>query len=553
VVGSRRRLTAAGVAAVVVAAAAFTLIRLTSGSGSRPPVSTSVTTTATVRRTNLAQTTPVNGTVGFASLVRGGATTESIVQPGGSAPSALNLAEQSVISAQQSLAADQQAAVDANAADALSVAEAQRSLSAAQAAVSFDTTQLDNDQATLSADQQKESSDCQGSGSAATGGSGSTGGSSGSSGSSSTCSVDAGQVASDQKAVSADGQKVASDEAAASSAQGQLTSAQQKSAQGSDQNQARLEADQLNVSKARSAAADAETSETAYDQSSKYTALPVAGEVIAPGRPLWSVDGRPVVLLPGTLSPWRAFTPGVTPGPDVTALNQALIDLGVGDGLTMSDSFTNATAAAIDRLQGSMGLPQTGTLLLGSVIFASTALRVTAVHPQVGGPVAAGAPVLDVTSTTPVVNVALPVDESYLVKVGDPVSVKLPDGTTADGTITAVGTIATTVTPSPGSSSSSPSATINVTVTMARATGAASLDQAPVTVNITNGTANDVLAVPTTALLALAGGGYAVEVVAADRTHQLVPVTTGIFDDQAGMVQVSGPGLASGQKVVAAA
>jgi hypothetical protein len=198
-------------------------------------------------------------------------------------------------------------------------------------------------------------------------------------------------------------------------------------------------------------------------------------------------------------------------------------------------------------------LPQTGTLPLGSVIFAPTALRVTAVHPQVGGPVAAGAPVLDVTSTTPVVNVALPVDESYLVKVADPVSVKLPDGTTADGTITAVGTIATTVTPSPGSSSSSPSATINVTVTMARATGAASLDQAPVTVNITNGTADDVLAVPTTALLALAGGGYAVEVVAADRTHQLVPVTTGIFDDQAGMVQVSGAGLASGQNVVAAA
>jgi hypothetical protein len=346
---------------------------------------------------------------------------------------------------------------------------------------------------------------------------------------------------------------VASDEAAVSSAQGQLTSAQQKSAQSSDENQARLNADQLNLSKARSAAADAQTSETAYDQSSKYTALPVAGEVIAPGRPLWSVDGRPVVLLPGTLSPWRAFTPGVTPGPDVTALNQALIDLGVGDGLTMSDSFTDATAAAIDRLQGSMGLPQTGTLPLGSVIFAPTALRVTAVHPQVGGPVAAGAPVLDVTSTTPVVNVALPVDESYLVKVADPVSVKLPDGTTADGTITAVGTIATTVTPSPGSSSSSPSATINVTVTMARATGAASLDQAPVTVNITNGTADDVLAVPTTALLALAGGGYAVEVVAADRTHQLVPVTTGIFDDQAGMVQVSGAGLASGQNVVAAA
>jgi multidrug efflux pump subunit AcrA (membrane-fusion protein) len=187
------------------------------------------------------------------------------------------------------------------------------------------------------------------------------------------------------------------------------------------------------------------------------------------------------------------------------------------------------------------------------VVFAPTALRVTAVHPQVGGQVSAGAPVLDVTSTTPIVNVALPVDESYLVKVGDPVSIKLPDGTTTDGTITAVGTVATKTTPSSGSSSSSPSATINVTVTMPHAPGAASLDQAPVTVSITNGTATDVLAVPTTALLPLAGGGYAVEVVAADGTHHLVPVTTGIFDDQAGMVEVSGAGLAAGQKVVAAA
>jgi multidrug efflux pump subunit AcrA (membrane-fusion protein) len=133
------------------------------------------------------------------------------------------------------------------------------------------------------------------------------------------------------------------------------------------------------------------------------------------------------------------------------------------------------------------------------------------------------------------------------------VSIKLPDGRTTNGTITAVGTVATITTPSPGSSSSSPAATINVTVTMPHATGVALLDQAPVTVNITNGTATNVLAVPTTALLPLAGGGYAIEVVNAHGTHHLVPVTIGIFDDQAGMVQVSEAGLAAGQKVVSAA
>ena len=54
---------------------------------------------------------------------------------------------------------------------------------------------------------------------------------------------------------------------------------------------------------------------------------------------------------------------------------------------------------------------------------------------------------------------------------------------------------------------------------------------------------------PVDALLALAGGGYAVE-VAAGRVHHLVAVTPGLFDDADGLVQVSGRGLAAGQRVV---
>jgi hypothetical protein len=59
-----------------------------------------------------------------------------------------------------------------------------------------------------------------------------------------------------------------------------------------------------------------------------------------------------------------------------------------------------------------------------------------------------------------------------------------------------------------------------------------------------------VLAVPVNALLALSGGGDAVEVVAGNGTHHLVVARPGLFDDAAGMVQVSGPGLAAGQRVV---
>ena len=62
--------------------------------------------------------------------------------------------------------------------------------------------------------------------------------------------------------------------------------------------------------------------------------------------------------------------------------------------------------------------------------------------------------------------------------------------------------------------------------------------------------ARDVLAVPVTALLALAGGGYGVEVVLPSGAHHLVGVTTGIF--AGGLVQVSGPGITAGTKVVVA-
>ncbi|MGH9183303.1 MAG: hypothetical protein ACRDZ9_05740 [Acidimicrobiales bacterium] len=56
--------------------------------------------------------------------------------------------------------------------------------------------------------------------------------------------------------------------------------------------------------------------------------------------------------------------------------------------------------------------------------------------------------------------------------------------------------------------------------------------------------------VPVTALLALAGGGYAVEVADPDGTRHLVPVDLGLFDDAEGLVQVTGSGLEAGQRVV---
>ncbi len=63
--------------------------------------------------------------------------------------------------------------------------------------------------------------------------------------------------------------------------------------------------------------------------------------------------------------------------------------------------------------------------------------------------------------------------------------------------------------------------------------------------NFAQAKANHVLCVPVTALLATAGGGYAVQEAAAP--HKLIPVTTGLF--AAGYVQISGAGIDPGLQV----
>lgn len=87
-------------------------------------------------------------------------------------------------------------------------------------------------------------------------------------------------------------------------------------------------------------------------------------------------------------------------------------------------------------------------------------------------------------------------------------------------------------------------------VTLGDPRAAEGLSQGPVTVAITTGSVPHALVVPVDALLAQAGGGYAVEVTGPRSTRHLVAVSPGLFDDAAGLVQVTGTGLAAGQHVV---
>jgi hypothetical protein len=145
------------------------------------------------------------------------------------------------------------------------------------------------------------------------------------------------------------------------------------------------------------------------------------------------------------------------------------------------------------------------------------------------------------------VTIDLNADQQGEVAVGDKVMITLPNNQTTPGTVTSVGTVATT--PSGGGSGNS-SPTITVLVVPDDPTATGNLDQAPVQVSITTGSAKNAFVVPVNALLALSGGGYALEVVSPNGVHSLERVTLGLFDDADGLVQVSGPGVTAGQHIV---
>jgi len=385
-------------------------------------------------------------------------------------------------------------------------------ISGAESTLQGDSSAMSAARATLAAEQQQESVDCAGNSAAQTP---STAGG-GASGASGGCATDAQLVSSGQQSVAADAAKVSAD-------QSQVNSAEQS------------------LAAARSALATADAQVTAYGQNSTFTSLPSAGEIVRRGQRLYSIDGQPVLLLYGSTVVTRTFAAGMSAGADVAELAANLDALGYAHGLT-GDAFTAATAAAINRLQAAHGEPQTGVLALGAVVFELGPVRVTSLMPSVavGSSVMAG-PVLSASWVTRQVSIALDAALEGEVNVGDPVTITLPDNQTTPGRITYVSSVA---------SSGQNGATIAVDAVPTDPAATGDLDEAPVNVSITTASASNVLVVPVDALLALGSGGYAVEEIGADGKHSLVAVTTGLFDDADGLVQVSGSGLAVGQRVV---
>ncbi|MEU9738506.1 peptidoglycan-binding domain-containing protein [Micromonospora chersina] len=274
------------------------------------------------------------------------------------------------------------------------------------------------------------------------------------------------------------------------------------------------------------------------------TWLAATGSQVTRGKPLFAVDDAEVVLLYGRLPAYRTLGPGVS-GDDVRQFERNLKALGYS-GFTVDDDYTSATADAVRDWQEDLGLPETGRVELGRVVYADGPVRVESHEADVGDPAQPGQAVLTWTGTTRVVTVSLDVDDERLAKKDTTVTVSLPDGKEVAGTVAGTETVIETGTDGGAGGQGDPETKIEVTVTVADPKALTGFDQASAKVAFTAAERRDVLTVPVAALLALAEGGYGVQLVEG-ATTRIVAVETGLF--AAGRVEVSGAGLTEGATV----
>jgi multidrug efflux system membrane fusion protein len=270
------------------------------------------------------------------------------------------------------------------------------------------------------------------------------------------------------------------------------------------------------------------------------TKTPLAGDVIDRGQPIYRVDNTPVVLLYGHVAAYRTLGVGVV-GADVRQLERNLTALGYG-GFTVDDSYTASTTTAVRRWQQDLGLPGTGQVEQGRVLFAPGRIRIDTVIAGVNQSTGDGAEVLRYTGTSRQVTVQLEVAKQRLARKGVRVQVQMPNGKQVTGRVERIYTVVQQET----TPDSQPETRIEAVVSLSDPRAASGIEAAVVDVAFTAAERKDVLTVPIAALVALAEGGYGVEVVEGSATRY-VKVQTGVFAN--GQVEVSGEDLREGMTV----
>ena len=274
------------------------------------------------------------------------------------------------------------------------------------------------------------------------------------------------------------------------------------------------------------------------------TSIAREGAVLRRGEALYAIDGKSTYLMYGSVPAWRALRRGVS-GIDVEQLERNLVALGYDPGrdIVVDGRFDSATEAAVKRWEDARGAKQDGVVELGDVVFLPGARRVGQHLVLLGGVAQPGSELVETSSLQKVVTVKLEAGRQDLVREGDIVDVELPGGRRVRGRVVEVGRVAEQET----SASGEEDGEAYVTVTIRLAVSARGFDKAPVDVHVATETKRNVLVVPVEALLALAGGGYAVETVDSSGRH-LVRVDIGTFAD--GYVEISGRGIRDGMRVV---
>ncbi|WP_432092971.1 peptidoglycan-binding domain-containing protein [Streptomyces sp. bgisy100] len=332
------------------------------------------------------------------------------------------------------------------------------------------------------------------------------------------------------------------------------------------------------------------------------TWLPAVGSTVTRGAPLLRADDRPVPLLYGALPMYRELRTG-SRGRDVLQFERNLAALGYV-GFDADERYTAFTAAAVKRWQARLGLRRTGSVAVGQVVYAPGPVRIAGHTARVGG--SADTEVLTCTGTERVVTAEVRVLDAGWAVRGAKVRVELENGRTVRGTVTGTGSDdgsdegsqdgaqggsrnGTDGNSSGGSGGSGGSgsgssgsgggsggggsggggsggaggggsgssgtggdATVRITVSVAAQQALRGPEHAPVGIRFTADRRAGALTVPVAALLALAEGGYGLELVEPGRNGapprtRIAPVRTGLFAE--GRVEVRGEGIRAGRRV----
>lgn len=268
------------------------------------------------------------------------------------------------------------------------------------------------------------------------------------------------------------------------------------------------------------------------------TEPPPVGTTVDTGGKLFVIDNKPVFLMTGATPAYRGFEAGMENGPDITGLEASLQKLGFLN-REPGSKFASSTADAIKRWQKATDQEATGSIPFGTVVFAPGPLRIGEAKANIGDHVSAGSPVVTVTGVAKRVDVDLKLGDQRLATVGGKVQIELPSGQTVTGSVASVGGPV---------ENEDKKIVVKVVITLDDSAASGELQQASVTVSFPTEKREDVLSVPVSALLALNGDTFGVELVNANGTTKRVPVKTGAFID--GRVEISGNAIAAGKKVV---